>query len=557
MADGIPMNQELATSPSVILVGLHPANQGPSEQLGLGYIGSALRSAGAQVHFVPVSEEDNGDPELQSLLHDTTPLMVGIGCPHSCVNIEVFQRICSKIRLAAPLAHITCGGYFATFNPQDLLNAVPDIDSVVLGEGEATAAEIFQKLTSSASLSGIRGIATKTFPFKPRPAVESLDNLPFPWRYYHRVKEKKDAQREIPSRELALLSTSRGCQAHCTFCNVPRFTHLGGGWRGRSPNLIVDELASVVADSGVTRFWIVDSSYEDPSLEVGVRRMREIADGIINRGLKLTYYIQMRAENARTVRFLEVLPVLARSGLRRIFIGAESGLQSQLEAWRKLATVDDTVSAIENLVSRKMAVYAGFIMFTPESNFEGLRENIRFLRRINFLCSFAHLTGRMELYTGSAEVGRLKNRGLITGPFWNNPYAYRYVDERVGTAAAAIAATAREFGGRINSDALHEAELIVNSVLLNEELAQNSTILRHYELARQELDSKKRELEQLNEQFFLATLEIAESGWKDSHFKAAQVDFLKGLDAGLQSTPAMLGEQLLAAVVKQGQRLYY
>ena len=45
------------------------------------------------------------------------------------------------MRRAGFAGHLTCGGHFATFNSDRLLDAAPAIDSVVLGEGEVTLPE--------------------------------------------------------------------------------------------------------------------------------------------------------------------------------------------------------------------------------------------------------------------------------------------------------------------------------------------------------------------------------------------------------------------------------
>ncbi len=68
-------------------------------------------------------------------------------------------------------------------------------------------------------------------------------------------------------------------------------------------------------------------------------------------------------------------------GLSRLFIGVESGSNSQLERYKKGTTVDANISAIRYLSLLGIELRFGFILFDPLMSKHDLEENIAFLNR--------------------------------------------------------------------------------------------------------------------------------------------------------------------------------
>ncbi|MEW6443199.1 MAG: cobalamin-dependent protein [bacterium] len=436
-----------------VLVTLTRRRWGRQPELGPGYIAAALEAAGHSTIMLHVAPDDSASvARAASRVAEIAPQLIGIACSHAAVPVKTYRWVGNVIlRALSSRPHLTTGGYFATFNADRLLKDWPELDSVVIGEGEGPAVALADRLRGRRPVDNVPGLRTRLGAFCPHPPLKSLDALPFPHRLY-------DGELEFP--RLAAISTSRGCMAHCTFCNVPVWTRNHGGWRGRSASSVGWEVRALV-DAGVRRLWIVDSSFEDP-LPNGWKRMRELAGAIAGSFSAPTFYVFMRAETVADSTFEEILPDLVASGLRRVFVGAESSHDTLLHKMRKRAGTSSVRRAVNVLRQYGVALRVGFILFTPKATFETLRADVRFLAELSAL----HLTGdlctRLELYVGAAEIARVRALGLLTGDPYADPFAYRFEDPRVGRLACRMGAVRDRPDLSDSWEALHDLELMLS-----------------------------------------------------------------------------------------------
>ena len=498
------------TASAAVLISLCSRRWGPRFELGVGYVASALSNAGYSVYTVLVSDDaEEGIDVLKDVLKHKTPKLIGFGCSHSVVSISVYRQIAQECRRISPSAHITCGGYSPTFNARRFLQNWPELDSVVVGEGEQTAVDLMTALAHNQSPDNCLGLLTRTNQLIPRPSLANLDLLQFPERTAH----------GLPESALVPISTSRGCLAHCTFCNVPKWTSKhGGGWRGRSASNVVNEMEELHRKHKARRFWIVDSSYEDP-LPEGFTRISQIADEIIERGLPISYYVFFRAESIAQNDCQALLLHLIHSGLRRVFIGVESGNPGDLRKYGKKANLDDMRQALERLRACGLATRIGFIMFHPRNTFDDLRANLAFLMEIDQLGSAADLMTRLELYTGAAEVAQLRNEGLLVGDPWNDPYAYRFGDPRIEKLAQALTRTRSENRPERRWESIHTARLVAQGSLLTDEVREHPVLFRLAQNLLKEVNELWAFISASNRVLFETLLDLAEDGWKEDTYR--------------------------------------
>lgn len=108
---------------------------------------------------------------------------------------------------------------------KDYFAKYPQVDIIVRGEGEATAAETLDKLSSvigqeNPDLSVLKDVAGITYRYRgeiirnpDRPRIEDLDTIPSPY-----LMGLFEAYKGVP-RLHATLETNRGCPYGCTFCD--------------------------------------------------------------------------------------------------------------------------------------------------------------------------------------------------------------------------------------------------------------------------------------------------------------------------------------------------
>ena len=218
-------------------------------------------------------------------------------------NYTEIKALVKLIKVRNPNGKIILGGPFVITFYEEVLKNDPDIDAVVLGEGEYTTAELIELLKQGTpAWKLIRGLACRDENGKvvvnpPRPAIQDLDAMPFAARdgiadgvYDFEGKYVNDAR----------ITTSRGCTSNCTFCavNISSKLQRAKRWRGRSPINVVDEIQELVEKYNVKLINLQDSSFDDPGKQ-GVKRNRIFCEEILKRNLEISVKVYLRARSIK------------------------------------------------------------------------------------------------------------------------------------------------------------------------------------------------------------------------------------------------------------------
>jgi radical SAM superfamily enzyme YgiQ (UPF0313 family) len=214
-------------------------------------------------------------------------------------------------------ATVVLGGVHGTFTYQDVLTDNPDIDFIVVGEGEYTMVELCRHIRDNApreQLPSIMGIAYRdggtVFFTGHRPSIESLDELPSP--AYHLAVMPDIEEYFSHSRSLPLL-TSRGCPFKCAFCSTSKLHHRK--YRARSVTAIVDEMEAMIATYSVDNFRVTDDLFTQ-----NAERAKAICFEIIRRKLNIKWGCSARVDTITP----DLLRIMKNAGCEGIFLGVES-----------------------------------------------------------------------------------------------------------------------------------------------------------------------------------------------------------------------------------------
>jgi len=329
-------------------------------------------------------------------------------------------RTIRLIRRAAPTACIVVGGHHFSHTAADALAVVPEIDAVVVGEGEETFLDLLERLPGRDGLGEVRGLVwrdgERIVPNQRRPVMPGLNHLPMPaWDLFD--MSAYDLHMVGGGTESLLgVMTTRGCPYNCVFCG----SSLGGRVRFLDPKLAVDQLEVLHKDYGMTGFRVFDDSFL-------ARKSHAIAvcEEILRRRLRVTWWANARAQRLDP----EVLALMRRSGCTAISFGVETGTDEVLTAANKGVTCDEMLEAFARVAEAGFEhVHACLILGLPGETPDTIERTQAFLAKLQALVPDAFhcdsLIGHLPLIYPGTQLERMaKEEGCLPEDFsWNAPY---------------------------------------------------------------------------------------------------------------------------------------
>lgn len=339
--------------------------------------------------------------QIKAALQARKPDVVGI----SCMTFLLLDAL-KVARIAKELnfnTHVVIGGTHPTIYPQEMASH-PDLDSIVMGEGEQTFSELLAALDEGKSLAEIAGVGYKEngrVRLNPiRDFIQDLDGLPFPSRdllstekYYNVLGDSKVL--------MTSLLTSRGCPFKCTFCT----NKDGKVCRMRSPENVVQEMEECYAE-GITDFDIIDDTFT-----INKKRAAAIADLILEKGMNITMDLRSRVDTVDQ----QVLDKIAQAGCNRIRFGVESGNPGILKNIQKGITIEQVREAYKMAKKAGIVTFAYFMLGSPGETEKEIKESLQLAKEIN--PDFAQFLITTPFPATQMYIDGIE-QGILTGDYW-------------------------------------------------------------------------------------------------------------------------------------------
>lgn len=319
-----------------------------------------------------------------------------------------------QLRDAVPLARelkrmhpqitIVWGGYFPTQH-FDVCLRESYVDYVVRGHGEFVLLQLLDLLEHGGTSNSVPGLAYRanTITSNPVARIPHPGLLPdFP---YHRVPVDLYARNSFLGRRTLPHHSSYGCPFRCNFCAVVNM--VDGHWLAQS----AERTARVV--QYLNRQWGADSvEFYDNNFFVHEARTVEFANRI--RDLGLGWWGEARIDTL--MRYGPASwKAMADSGLRMLFMGAESGSDETLRRMNKggTASTEKTLEMARLLRSFGIVPEFSFVLGSPPDPEEDARRTIEFIRKVKRVNPQAEIV--MYPYTPVPLAGDLYETAVAEG----------------------------------------------------------------------------------------------------------------------------------------------
>lgn len=349
-----------------------------------------------------------------------------------------------------PDVTVVWGGFHPSILP-DLTLSSPFIDVVVRGQGEITFRELVTALKNNEPLSSISGISFKDKDRKvthnPDRKFEDINN--FPRLPYHLINmEKYITNYPIINSRTINIYTSQGCPYNCKFCADALM--YGRKWSGLTSARVLEDIEFLVNNYNINGFVLNDDNFF-----VDKKRVKEICDGIISKGLKIKYgWVFGRTDVLK--RYDEgLLRLLKESGMRSILIGAESGSQEALDFVDKKITAEGTLELWKRLSPLGIKVFFSFMLGFPiGEDLDEIKKNIE-----------AEFNATLDLIGGIQKIG--ENNFIMIYPY--APYPGTPLFE-LSKKHGFITPTTLEEWSKYNIDSIHTPFISQNLQIIVDQL---------------------------------------------------------------------------------------
>ncbi|MBZ9570980.1 B12-binding domain-containing radical SAM protein [Methanobrevibacter sp. TMH8] len=372
--------------------------------LNLMYLGGMLEENSFSVKILDDDLYQEGSEKISNIVSKIDPLVVGVTA--TTATIKESLKYIRAVKEKLPNALTVIGGPHSTFLPVETLNEEPNLDVVVIGEGEETLVEVADKYSiyeNIENFSDIKGIVYRDRISsgridsaaidsnnvdidrissdgiykgrnhnegfhgeqikinEPRPLIKDLDSLPFPARHLIPFKSYK------LSNQAGGMITSRGCPYSCNYCSSSLI--MGKKFRTRSPDNVVDELEVLV-----DKYGLKDVAFLDDIFMLNKKRAKLIADEIKRRNIDVSFVASSRVNTVDK----SLLESLKNVGMKTLYCGVESGSQRVLDLMKKGITLQQARDAFKTAKEVGVDVIGSFILGYPGETSKEMDETINF-----------------------------------------------------------------------------------------------------------------------------------------------------------------------------------
>jgi radical SAM superfamily enzyme YgiQ (UPF0313 family) len=369
--------------------------------LGLSFVAASLEKAGFKVEMLDNYLIKKTNDELKKIVNKLKPKIIGITC--SSASYPECVESAKAIKEVLPQCTIVVGGWHPSYVPESMLEH-PEIDYVIVGEGERAMVELASCLTSNLdekAISKISGLAfrkNKKIVKNTQKFISDLDEIPFLARHLLPIDLY---EREIPFLNVKPVDTMnvvRGCPFKCAFCETRRL--WGSGCRAFSPRRVVDEIEYMAENFGTKGIYFLGDNFT-----INKKRTIELCDQIRKSKQDIEWMCDSRADMISK----DLLRIMKDSGCKTIWFGVESGSPRILDKINKGITIEQNIYAFKLCKKEGIQTACSFMIGIPSETLKEIDMSYKFAKKLNpDWCQFNIYIA----YPGSSLYDEVIEKGL-------------------------------------------------------------------------------------------------------------------------------------------------
>ena len=376
--------------------------------IGLGLIAAIAKQEGQQLSFLDLNVHRTSlQIAAQEIALDDYDIIGIGGLSSQYQDIRNILPVCRQIH---PDALIVAGGGFVTYMPDKMLRLRPEIDIIVIGEGEETWRDIL-KAAPKKDFSDVKGIAYeneegKVIYTEPRPLIPNLDTLPYPAYDLMEIgtyAENYDlcySEESLHSKRKLCIISERGCPRQCTFC-----THNGASrWDmlvsvGKEKVLKLDDEYGFqqIARFSSAEYTLKHMQYlyekydcgyiylTDENLTSNRKRTTELCNLMIENDTPSKIHWGTAGDTASVND--ELISLMKKAGCTFISFGGESGSDKVLKYdIQKGTTRKNNQDCVDIMKRQGMEPVMTFMLGNPHEDVNDILETTDFFVKNNIAC---------------------------------------------------------------------------------------------------------------------------------------------------------------------------
>jgi anaerobic magnesium-protoporphyrin IX monomethyl ester cyclase len=351
----------------------YPSGDAP---LGVLYLATYLQHQGFKVDVVDTTFHKDKETLLKMFQKKSYDL---VGISLMTTMLKDAYDVASLVKKLSPRTKVVFGGPHPTVMPSETLQN-PNVDAVAIGEGEETWLELLRNQADFRAVAGLwykeDGSMIKN---PPREPIDDLDKLPFPNQelvdldnYFRHWFQLDSVARNLKGVNII---ASRGCPYNCSFCQPTLNKLFGKKVRKRSAGNIVSELQYWKKRHNINAFM-----FQDDTLIFDKEWVSGFCDALIESQLGLKWGCNARANLVDYDTFAK----MKKAGLRKVFMGVESGSQRILDqVYQKGIRIKQVEDAVRILKSLNLKVQGYFMLGAPTETTKEVMQTIGFARSLD------------------------------------------------------------------------------------------------------------------------------------------------------------------------------